>query len=159
MSASDWVGRMCSTLEERFDICDDRALRFTTLVRYFVSGEGYEDVLGPHDSDRHRRLTEQLIDDLDESLHKQPGETIEARWNNLMEELDCQARAERESISYRGRSMTQMIGRIPVSHPCDQSSQLQRTDQTARSLDTRVGDGECPQLPSVLGAKASAFPG
>jgi len=95
MGVSDWAGRMCLTLEERFDVCDDRALRLTTLVRYFVSGEGYEDVLGPHDSDRHRRLTEQLIDDLDESLHKQPGETIEARWNNLMEELDCQARAEK----------------------------------------------------------------
>jgi hypothetical protein len=95
MGASDWAGRMCLIMEERFDICDDRALRLTTLVRYFVSAKGYEDVMGVHDTDRHRRLKEQLIDDLDESLYRQPGETIEARWNNLMEELDCQARAEK----------------------------------------------------------------
>ena len=95
MGASDWAGRMSMRLEDQFDICDDRALRFTTLVRYFVSGEGYEDVMGPHNTDRHRRLEERLIDDLDESLREQPGESVEARWNNLMDELDCQARAEK----------------------------------------------------------------
>jgi len=95
MGASDWAGRMSMRLEDQFDICDDRALRFTTLVRYFVSGEEYEDVMGPHNTDRHRRLEERLIDDLDESLREQPGESVEARWNNLMDELDCQARAEK----------------------------------------------------------------
>jgi len=82
-------------LEEQFGICDDRALRFTTLVRYFVSGEGYEDVMGPHDSDRHRRLKERLIYNLDRSLQEKHGETAETRWNNLMDELDCQARAKK----------------------------------------------------------------
>ena len=86
---------MCIELEKQFGICDDRALRFTTLVRYFVSGERYEDVMGPHDSARHRRLKERLIDNLDRSLQEQPGETAETRWNNLMDELDCQARAEK----------------------------------------------------------------
>lgn len=74
MRASDWAGRMCMRLEDQFDICDDRALRFTTLVRYFVSGEGYEDAMRPHNTDRHRRIEERLIGDLDESLREQPGE-------------------------------------------------------------------------------------
>jgi len=82
-------------LEETFDVCGDRALRVTTLVRFLRGGEGYEGVFGPHGSERHRRHKEQLIDTLDESLQKQPGETIETRWNNLMDELDCQARAEK----------------------------------------------------------------
>lgn len=94
MGASDWAGRMCLELEETFDICGDRALRITTLVRLLRGGEGYEDVFGPHGSDRHHRHKAQLIDALDESLRNQPGETIETRWNNLMEALDCQARAD-----------------------------------------------------------------
>jgi len=94
MGASDWAGRMCDRLKETFDVCDDRALRLPTLVRY-MRGEGYDDVFGEHGSDRHRRLKERLIDNLDDSLREQPGETIEQRWNNLMDELDCQERAEK----------------------------------------------------------------
>jgi len=60
-----------------------------------MRGEGYDDVFGEHGSDRHRRLKERLIDNLDDSLREQPGETIEQRWNNLMDELDCQERAEK----------------------------------------------------------------
>lgn len=94
MGASDWAGRMCRELEETFDVCDDRALRVTTLVRMLRGTDGYEEVFGPHGSDRHRRHKTRLIDRLDESLQEQPGETIEDRWNNLMDELNCQARAE-----------------------------------------------------------------
>lgn len=77
----------------------------------------------PRDTNRHRRLSKQLINDPDKSLREQPGETIEARWSNLMAEFDCQARAKKGSISYHGESMTQMIGRTLVSRLCDQSSQ------------------------------------
>lgn len=94
MGASDWAGRMCHRLEETFDICPDRSIRFTTLVRQ-LRLEQYGNVFGDHGSDRHQRLTEALIDELDESLREQPGETVEQRWNNLMDELDCQSRAEK----------------------------------------------------------------
>ncbi|ACV12093.1 hypothetical protein Huta_1924 [Halorhabdus utahensis DSM 12940] len=94
MGASDWAGRMCDQLEGKFDICDDRALRVTTLVR-LLRGEGRENVFGEHGGERWARHKELLIDRLDESLEDQPGETIEARWNNLMDDLDCQDRAEK----------------------------------------------------------------
>ncbi|WP_254824888.1 hypothetical protein [Haloglomus halophilum] len=94
MGASDWAGRMCIRLEEEFEVSEDRALRITTLVR-LLRGEGYEDVFGEHGSDRHQRLQKRLIDDLDKSLHEQPGDTIEERWNNLMDELNCQSRADK----------------------------------------------------------------
>ena len=81
---------MCMQLEETFDVCDDRALRVTTLVR-LLRGEG---VFGPHGTERHRRLKETLIDNLDQSLQAQPGETIEERWNNLMDALDCPDHSE-----------------------------------------------------------------
>lgn len=93
MGASDWAGRMCMRLEEEFDISEDRALRITTLVR-LLRGEGYEDVFGEYGSERHQKLQEQLIDELDKSLLEQSGNTIEERWNNLMDELDCQSRAD-----------------------------------------------------------------
>lgn len=95
MGASDWAGRMCDKLEDRFDICGDRALRLPTLVRFLRGTEGYEDVFGEHGSDRYQRVRRRLISELDESLQEQPGETVEERWNNLMDELDCQSRAER----------------------------------------------------------------
>lgn len=94
MGASDWAGRMCMRLEEEFGISDDRALRFTTLVR-LLRGEEYENVFGEYGSERHQRLQERLIDDLDKSLREQPGDTIEERWNNLMDELNCQSRADK----------------------------------------------------------------
>jgi hypothetical protein len=75
MGASDWAGRMCMRLEEEFEISDDRALRFTTLVR-LLRGGGYEDVFGEYGTDRHQRLQKRLIDDLDKSLRDQPGDTI-----------------------------------------------------------------------------------
>lgn len=84
---------MCLRLEEEFDISEDRALRITTLVR-LLRGEGYEDVFGEYGSERHQKLQEQLIDELDKSLLEQSGNTIEERWNNLMDELDCQSRAD-----------------------------------------------------------------
>lgn len=94
MGASDWAGRMCIRLEEEFGVSEDRALRITTLVR-LLRGEGYEDVFGEYGSDRQQRLKKQLIDDLDRSLHEQSGNTIEERWNNLMDELNCQSRADK----------------------------------------------------------------
>lgn len=35
-----------------------------------------------------------FIDELPETLRDQPGETVEERWNNLMDELQFQARAD-----------------------------------------------------------------
>jgi hypothetical protein len=95
MGASDWAGRMCHKLENKFDICGDRALRFTTLVRYLRGTGGYEGAFGERGTERHQRVRRRLISELDESLHEQPGETVEQRWNNLMDELDCQSRAEK----------------------------------------------------------------
>jgi hypothetical protein len=93
MGASEWAGRMCMRLEEEFDITEDRALRFTTLVRLLRGGE-YGNVFGAHGSERHRECKTRLIDNLDKSLRKQPGDTVEQRWNNLMDELGCQERAD-----------------------------------------------------------------
>lgn len=44
MGASDWAGRMCRDLTDEFDICDDRALRITTLIRHFP-GDEYDGLL------------------------------------------------------------------------------------------------------------------
>lgn len=90
MGASDWAGRMCITLEERFDIHSDRSVRLTTMVR-LLRGEG---AFGEHGSDQHEEHVRRLIDDLDESLAAQPGETVEEHWNNLMDDLGCQARTD-----------------------------------------------------------------
>jgi hypothetical protein len=91
MGASDWAGHMCLTLEDRFDIHGDRSVRLTTMVR-FLRGEG---AFGEYDSDQYEEHVHQLIDNLDDSLATQPGETVEERWNNLMDDLGCQARTER----------------------------------------------------------------
>lgn len=93
MGASDWAGHMCMELEAQFNVSGDRALRITTLVRQFTA-PGYDGVMGEHGSDQFYRHKTQLIDRLDESLAEQPGESIEERWNNLMDELNCQNRAE-----------------------------------------------------------------
>ncbi|MDR5673613.1 hypothetical protein RH858_10730 [Halalkaliarchaeum sp. AArc-GB] len=90
-------------LEDEFDISEDRALRITTLVR-LLRGEGYEDVFGEYGSERHQKLQEQS------------GNTIEERWNNLMDELNCQSRADKGIYSSPGRNTTLMTGRIPASH-------------------------------------------
>ena len=34
-------------------------------------------------------------DPINKSLLEQPGDTIEERWNNLMDELNCQSRADK----------------------------------------------------------------
>lgn len=94
MGASDWAGRMCERLEAEFGISEDRSIRFTTLVR-LMRGEGYEDVFGPHGTEQHRMMNEKLIENLDESLKDQLGETVEQRWNSLMDELECGQHAEK----------------------------------------------------------------
>ncbi|WP_424016247.1 hypothetical protein ACOZ4N_00335 (plasmid) [Halorientalis pallida] len=71
MGASDLAGRMCTRLEEEFNLSEDRALRITTLVR-LLRGED-EDVFGEYGSKRHQKLQEQLIDELDKSLLEQSG--------------------------------------------------------------------------------------
>jgi len=85
---------MCMRLEEEFSVSGDRALRITTLVR-LLRGEEYEGVFGEYGSECHEKVQKQLIDDLNKSLHEQPGDTIEERWNNLMDELNCQSRADK----------------------------------------------------------------
>ncbi|WP_233735733.1 hypothetical protein [Halonotius aquaticus] len=115
MGASDWAGRMCMRLEEKFAINEDRVLRITTLVR-LLRGEGYEDIFVEYGSNRHQKLQEQLIDELDKSLLKQSGNTIEERWNNLMDELNCQSRADKGVYLIPGRNTMLMTGRIPASN-------------------------------------------
>ncbi len=115
MGASDWAGRMCMQLEEEFGVSEDRALRITTLVR-LLRGEGYEGVFGEYGTERHEQVQKQLIDDLDKSLREQPGDTIEERWNSLMDELDCQSRADKGVTSFLGKSTTAMTGRTQASH-------------------------------------------
>lgn len=90
MGASDWAGRMCMALEERFGIHGDRSVRLTTMVRFLRS----EGAFGEHGSDQHAEHVRRLIDNLDDSLAAQPGDTVEARWNNLMDDLGCQARTD-----------------------------------------------------------------
>lgn len=85
---------MCMRLEEEFSVSEDQALRITTLVR-LLRGEEYEDVFGEYGTERHEQVQKRLIDDLDKSLSEQPGDTIEERWNSLMDELDCQSRADK----------------------------------------------------------------
>lgn len=94
MGASDWAGRMCRDLEDEFGICGDRALRLTTLIRYFHQ-DGYRELLGERDTDEYDRRWRRLQADLPEELRAQDGETIEERWNELMDDMDAQARAER----------------------------------------------------------------
>jgi len=95
MDASDWAGRICMDLEEEFGICNERALRVTTLVRMMVGEDGYDEVFGEHGSEQHQTHQELLIDELDISLKRQEGDNIEERWNSLMDSLDCQSRAEK----------------------------------------------------------------
>lgn len=87
MGASDWVDGMCMRLEEEFGVSEDRVLRITTLVR-LLRGEGYEDVFGEYGSERHQKVQKRLIDYLNKTLREQSGDTIEERWNNLMDELN-----------------------------------------------------------------------
>jgi len=104
---------MCMRLEEEFDISEDRALRITTLVRLF-RGEGYEDVFGEYGSERHQKIQEQLIDELDKSLLEQSGNTIEERWNNLMDELTVKVALTTEYTSSLGVNTKPTTGKIPV---------------------------------------------
>ena len=73
--------------------------------------EGYEDVFGEYGTERHEQVQKRLIDDLDKSLRELPGDTIEERWNSLMDELDCQSRADKACTSFHGKSTTAMTGR------------------------------------------------
>lgn len=83
--ASDWAGETANQLEAEFGICTDRALRFTTLVRFFVSKPEYEGVLAEIENENRM-----LIHELPQTLRNQPGDTVEDRWNTLMDELDAQ---------------------------------------------------------------------
>lgn len=60
------------------------------MVRFLLA----EGAFGERDSDKHDECVRTLIDDLDESLASQPGETVEERWNNLMDDLGCQTRTD-----------------------------------------------------------------
>jgi hypothetical protein len=94
MGASDWAGETCRELEAEFGICNDRALRLTTLIRYF-SEDGYRGLLGEHGTPERDRRWQRLKAHLAGELRAREGETIEARWNELMDDMDTQARAER----------------------------------------------------------------
>jgi hypothetical protein len=91
MGAAEWAANTAAELQEEFVICEERALRFTTLVRGIISREGYRHFRSKDDA-RDRTLT----DDLTAQLREQPGQTPEARWNNLMDELNAQQYFEDE---------------------------------------------------------------
>lgn len=105
----EWAGEMIGDLTEEFDIPDDRALRITSLIRNFISNPEYNTF------DKHEQLTEveeitaiydQYIErrdfsyrglfmtDLPIVLRYLPGETIEERWNHLMETIGYQELAD-----------------------------------------------------------------
>lgn len=84
MGASDWAGRMCRDLEDEFDICGDRALRLTTLIRRFGHPE-YEGILGDHEE--HRDKWPLFRDYLVREIRQRDGETIEQRWNTFIDDV------------------------------------------------------------------------
>ena len=45
---------------------------------------------------------------------RQSGDTIEERWNNLMDEWDCQSRADNGVYSSPGVNTKPKTGKIPV---------------------------------------------
>lgn len=87
---SDWAGRMVRDLEGEFGTCPERNVRITSLVRWFVSNPRYEGLLEDSQTDESRMLT----DDLPRVLREQPGDSIEERWNNLMDELGYPEKVE-----------------------------------------------------------------
>lgn len=94
MGASDWAGRTVQELVEAFGISDDRALRITTLVRMFVSDPTYDAVFADHGTDQWAEQKQRFIDDLPRTLKAQPGDTVEARWNTLMDARDIPNRTD-----------------------------------------------------------------
>jgi len=91
MGASDWAGEMCVRLEEEFDICSERAVRLTSLIRWFSAEPGYEEL---RFNDERSNEWQMLKNDLPSVLREQSGDSIEARWNNFMERLGYQEIAE-----------------------------------------------------------------
>jgi hypothetical protein len=92
MGASDWASRTASQLIEEFDISEKRAFRITSLVRLFVSNPEYDDVFAEPRNDKWQRQKTDFITGLTETLKQQPGDTIEERWNNLIDEESIQHR-------------------------------------------------------------------
>lgn len=90
MGPPDWAAKMVTEFHEEFDVCPERTLRITSLVRGFVS----DGVFGDHGSKRWERQHELFVQDLVETLRDQPGDTIEEKWNNLITEQGIQNRTE-----------------------------------------------------------------
>lgn len=87
MTGSDWAGRMTGKLEREFGTSHDRNLRITGMVRWFASDPRYKPLSEDIPAGRRPDEWELLRDDLPRVLREQPGETIEERWNDLMDEL------------------------------------------------------------------------
>lgn len=95
MGASDWAGEMAGKLREEFDLSSGQALRLTTIIRWFNSNPEYAGVFDEPGSERWREQKRIFIHDLPDVLRAQSGDTLEERWNTLMDELGFQERTER----------------------------------------------------------------
>ena len=86
----EWASRAIQDIERKFGPHDeDRLLRITGLVRHFISNPDYAD-LRDHAEGTQQTLPHPLVGDLASQLVAQPGDTIEDRWNHLMDDLDFQ---------------------------------------------------------------------
>jgi len=94
MGASDWAAHTIQEFNEAFGVTEERALRITNLVRSFVSDPTYEEVLADRGTDQRRSQRQDFIDEITRTLQNQPGDTIEERWNNLMDEREIPERVE-----------------------------------------------------------------
>jgi len=94
MGASDWAAHTVLEFDEVFGVGEERALRITNLVRAFVSDPAYDDVLAERGTDQRRAQQQAFIDEVTRTLQNQAGNTIEERWNNLMDEREIPERVE-----------------------------------------------------------------
>lgn len=85
MGASDWAGRMVERLEEEFGTSARRNTQMTSLIRLYYSHPDYQQLKEEMEED-----WEKLKRDLPSLLRKYPGNTIEEKWNRLMDEWGYQ---------------------------------------------------------------------
>ena len=92
MGGADWAGTMVNRLEREFGTSQQRNTRITTLFRLFASDPRYDRLFDGTDewNDEFRMVH----DDLPDILRDQPGDTIEERWNNFVDERGYQEYAE-----------------------------------------------------------------
>lgn len=86
---------MAQQLGDEFDISYAQAHRLTSLVRQFSSHPDYKHLSGESGSEQWREQKRLIFDKLPDTLRGQPGNTVEERWNSLMDELEYQKQAEK----------------------------------------------------------------